>query len=321
MPCRSTFHLSLVATAAVLLGPSLLAGQATVTAAEPASVPGFRDHIVQVEGGWIDWTNGYIYADGRGRARSTSPQQRLMAMRTAELVAARNALAIASGIPLGADGNSQAGRGVRWHLHGVVSGHRTVRADWLPRARPPQARVTLQVPLWEADGTGSISHRAQLARRQPTRERLIILSKPDVVEAVARLNSEKIAVVLDARGLEVVECLFPVVVDTCGRVLYDPTAIPMSASRSMPPVQYVRADTSPAQPGAPVNRAQAANCFPRHDFVVRVRATSGGQGTELIVNAEDAEEIARSPDAVAALQAARVLVAVGPPPEAANCND
>lgn len=155
MPCRSTFCLFAAATAVVLLGQwSLLAGQATVTRAEPASVPAFRSHIVQVEGGWIDWTDGYIYADGVGRARSTSPQQRLMAMRAAELVAARNVVAIASRIPLAADGDFQAGHKVRWHLHGVVGGHRTVRADWLPRARPPQAQVTLQVPLWGADGMG-----------------------------------------------------------------------------------------------------------------------------------------------------------------------
>ena len=59
------------------------------TAMPPVLTGGFVDHLQPVGGGKIDWTNGFILAEGTGRARDRSDQQKLMAEKAAEKIAAR----------------------------------------------------------------------------------------------------------------------------------------------------------------------------------------------------------------------------------------
>ncbi|HPZ97266.1 MAG TPA: hypothetical protein PL151_18925 [Phycisphaerae bacterium] len=263
----------------------------SVEAPADAVLPGFRSHVEPVAGGRIDWTKGVILAEGTGRARNTSPRQKLMALRAAELVAARNALAVAHGIRIDASGRVEAIRDGRLRVQGMVQGQRTVRTNWQPYARPPQARVTLEVPLWGAHGVGTFLQQSRQASARAGRPR-IALAQQTVAAPPA-------TVVFDARGLDVRACLLPAVIDTAGRVLFDEATVAPAASRGSPPIRYVEWDAT-IEPTDETVR------------VIKVSALAGAEGTELVVSENAAERLARDPRAVAALRAGRVYVAVGP---------
>ena len=76
---------------------------------------GLSPHVRPVKDGRIDWAEGFILAEGQGKGsgRKRADQDRLMAKRAAELAAARNAILIADGIPVDADGRF---KNVRTHL-------------------------------------------------------------------------------------------------------------------------------------------------------------------------------------------------------------
>ena len=93
-------------------------------------------------------TSNGVAARDIGLARGTSAQQRLMARRAAEVIAARNALAAARGLGTDADGRLNRPRDGHVLLAGTVRGQRTVSTEWLPSANPPQYRVWIEVPPW-----------------------------------------------------------------------------------------------------------------------------------------------------------------------------
>ena len=94
------------AAAAIFIGivvPMMAAGAAWADGNEAEFVlpAGLSPHVRPVKDGRINWTEGFILAEGKGKGsgRKRADQDRLMAKRAAELVAARNALLIADGIP------------------------------------------------------------------------------------------------------------------------------------------------------------------------------------------------------------------------------
>ncbi len=317
----------------LLLIPVLTYGQNAPPKTLPVFTEGFRDHVEQLEGGRIDWANGYILADGVGRAKGINAQQRAMAQRAAELVAARNALALAKGIRIDANGRVADVVNGTIHVQGVLKGYEFAGTQWQPTRR--QCRVTIRVPLWGAKGVASAfrSTGQEQAGRNLLGRITLTNDRADVSDFV---------LVLDARGRKLSPCLFPVVSDREGRVLYDIGTLP--ATWRAPPVRYVESELSferlqsmielngpqfrlaeyrPAASG-PTSSVMASQPASqpgvetltevkrraKRRMAVRVAETGGQQKTQLVLTKEDAERLRKSPDAAAAMRNAQVIVVV-----------
>jgi len=302
---------------------------------------GFRDHLEPVDAGRIDWANGYLLAEGIGRATGSSEQERLMARRAGEVIAARNALAMAQGIRIDANGRVGQVRDGLVRVRGWLRGHKVVETHWLAGADPPECKVTLRVPLWGVRGLSSLflsSHRARLARSAGRRLALVV-STADVSDFV---------LVLDARGRGLSPCLFPEILDADGNVLYDLRTLSRDVAQQHPPARYVEsalefeqlraavesnrrvwfmlASAAPQEPpGESLIGQQEATSQPsnpstapsrrraKRRMAVRVAEIAGGQKTQLVLTQEDAQRLRRSPEAAGALKNAQVLVVVDAP--------
>ncbi|UCG32913.1 MAG: hypothetical protein JSU68_14765, partial [Phycisphaerales bacterium] len=304
---------------------------------------GFLDHIVWTEGGRIDWTGGFILAEGVGYAQGVDKQQELLAERAATVVAARNALAIAKGIRLDAWTTVGDVRDGLIRLEGVVKGHKVVASHWDPNAKPPECRVELRVPLWGVKSVASLyagTLRAQHGRRT-ARRRPVPDSRADVSDFV---------LVLDARGLKLNPCLFPCLVEDSGKIVYDvyvaePQMVTRQALfrfvesgdpyevmetrlrarlgarvlfiklRSDPaqkahqlgsqPEPATKPSTQPTTQPAPMTRRRAKRRLQLQGIDV-----SGPGKTQLVLTREDVDRLYGSPEGVSALRNAQVLVVV-----------
>ncbi len=189
-------------------------------------------HMQSVDGGEIDWGGGYIVAIGRGEARGTSDQDRHMARRAAEVVAARNVLAVACGVRVDADGCLADVQNGEVRLRGVLKGHKTISVDWRPNEQPPVCYVRMRAPLWGAKGAATIISDAMCAKaRRATARRLPL--------AAASGALEEMIVVIDARGVKVHPCMFPSVLMEDGAILYDVATITGRPADLAPTVRYV----------------------------------------------------------------------------------
>jgi hypothetical protein len=251
------------------------------------------------------------------------------------MAAARNALAMARGIRIDSTGKvADLADGVV-RVRGVIRGHKTVETRWVANADPPECMATLRVPLWGLEGVASAFARGCRYRMAESKSQRIELTakQADVGDLV---------LVLDGRGLELSPCLFPCVVDTDGRVLYDLTTMPPATAPSTAPVRYVEtamsyeqlearlrykapfwflpashsvqaiAASKPAlrpaasRPSKPVRRRA------KRRMAVRVTALAGRERTQLVLTKADAERLRRSSEAASALRKAQVLVVVDP---------
>jgi hypothetical protein len=228
---RRSFALAAVAELHFLLGAAAYAEGPAV--ADLPLTGGFIDHVVDAPAGRIDWANGYLLADGIGFGEGVDKQQEFLAERAATVVAARNALLLAEGIRVDAHGTvGDLGEGLV-RVEGIIKGHKIVASLWEPDVRPPRCRVVLRVPLWGIKSVASIfaeSQRAKLQRGGIPRRRLPV-GEADVSDFV---------LILDARGGKVTPCLFPVLLDSEGRTVYDLTTIAPGLVKRKPPARYVR---------------------------------------------------------------------------------
>ena len=285
----------------------------------PAWLQGFRAHVARVPGGRVDWTAGVVIAEGLGRARGTTAQQRLMAARAAEVVAARNALAAACDVRIDADGRVAGIRDGNLYVQGVVRGHQVMRPQWNPEARPPEYRLELEVPLWGVQGVASLFWRSQQVQsRYASVERIALTSAAARSATTGDVEAVESVVVIDARGLDLSECLFPSIVDARGRVLYDLATVPATVARSSSAVRYVESDVAFERLSAAVASAVDAGTDAAgvdgtrsyHRMVVRALNVAGPQHTDLILAPADADALAQSAQATDALRQARVLIVV-----------
>lgn len=268
----------------------------------------YRSHVEPIEGGRIDWTAGVLVVEGRGRAKAGTAQQRLMAARAAEVVAARNAVAMACGIQIDDEGRVRGIRDGRIYVNGVVRQHEIVRGVWDTSTTPPEYRVEMHVPLWGVEGVASLFWRTrQVQSRYGSTQRIALTQSGEL--------DPQCVVVVDARGLAVSECLFPAIADTDGRILYDLATLSIEVARSRPVARYVElaedADTKETGSMAPASSAKSEAERPNR-MVVRAVGVRGTGHTDLAVRTADADRLARSPEAAAALRHARVLILIGP---------
>ena len=330
--------------AALLVAPGLVGEPGWAQHAfadQPPLTGGFIDHLQATPGGRIDWTSGYILAEGVGYGQGVDKQQELLAERAATVVAARNALAMAKGIRLDAwTAVGDMGEG-QVRLEGIVKGHKIVESRWEPQADPPACHVVLRVPLWGVKSVSSVFRKSQSARLRRARAERSRLP-------VGRADVSDFVLVLDARGLKLRPCLFPCVVDQNGRVIYDlNTLTPESAARkalaryveSSQPFEHLQAALrsqygvrlllaryqpvgdgpedrlEPAPTSRPTSQpsSQPAGKGKRRAkrrMVLRGAEATGAARTQLVLTREDVERLRRSPEGAAALHNAQVLIVV-----------
>lgn len=240
-------------------GPGCAATGAPPTTVEPTEhrherADVFLRHVDVVENGRIDWTDGVIFAEGLGLAKGTDEQQRKMARRAAEIVAARNALKIAQDLS-NADEPHRAGAPPvqRIRVRGVIRGHTIVAGTWMPEARPPECRVTLRVPFWGVFGAGGDRPAAT-----PGRATVVLpgsrksTSGPSTTAPAADSGANAVAepgsvLIIDARGLGAIASPAVVVTTHGGKVLC--SAMPPSSRQAArdATVRFVESDVPFAQ--------------------------------------------------------------------------
>lgn len=316
-----------------------------ITAACPLSAmaqgtglpPGLTAHVRPVAGGFIDWAEGFILAEGKGIAESRDEQGQLMAQRAATVDASRNALAIALGVPLDGKALVEGAGDARVRIQGVIRGHQVKDSEWFPNETPPRARVVLRVPFWGAKGVATVFYEKQRSAAARRANRLsLIAEEVDVSEAV---------LIIDARGRKTAPCLFPVVTDEQGRVVYDVSRIARDGRDRGPVVRYVEsrltfqelsalfeeptlqprlASHQPGDPPPPASAAGKPTSLPttqpgakdapgkrqRRRIVVKAADAGAASGTQIVLTAEDAEALRQTPEGASLLRSGRVVVVV-----------
>ena len=201
---------------------------------------GCRAHVRSVPGGQIDWCDGFIIAEGKGKAEGRTENDRLMAKRAAETVAARNALLLAMDIQIDVDGRFADIRNAEVTLKGSLKGHETIAEEWRPNAVEPELIVKVRVPLWGVEGAASMVYTGQVQKALGGARRRVVLSSSgvDVSDAV---------LIIDARGTGVQPCLFPTVAEPDGVVLYDVGTLADRPKQSSPTVRYVETKLTASQ--------------------------------------------------------------------------
>jgi hypothetical protein len=304
---------------------------------------GLTPHMRDAAGGRVDWTGGYILARGEGRARGVTDRDRAMAKRAAELVAARNALAIASGLPIDGRMRFVNIRNGQVRLQGVVKGHKTVSEDWRPEAKPPTCVVEVRVPLWGVKGVASVVYTRQCRQNQGVHRHALTGASADVSDVV---------LVIDARGMDVEPCLFPVIAEPDGNRLYDVSTMSRQQGQVVPPLRYAEttmtyselraardgvAGESPLALLLASGRAtswamcrledpatqpatQPATSQPtskpdnqkrqRRRRVVKAVKTPGPDKTRIVLTKEDAERLSKDPEGASLLRSGQVVVVV-----------
>ncbi len=311
---------------------------------------GFAPHLRTVNGGRIDWGTGFILAEGKGIAPRNTERDRLMAKRAAVVVATRNALLIANGIRIDADGRFSGIRNGRVQLRGVVQGRQILSTTWRPNRDPPECVVTVRVPLWGAAGIASLVHARQRRKAAAMRATRIALARGGSVD-------EDEILVIDARGLNLDPCMYPTVRDDRGAVLYDLAAMTVAGAVVRAPLQYVETSLKHEKLGASMSiRQHHALAVPnairpepwivddgallsglsspvfgfqrpkkttsrpasrpttrktrRRRRVVRAIKSPTGRPQDIVLTKEDAAKLSKDPDAAALLRAGRVLIVV-----------
>lgn len=307
----------------------------------PAIAAGFKAHVQNQKGGGIDWTSGDIIAEGIGKARGVRVADRLGAERAASLVAARNALAIANGIQIDANGRVGNVRNGQISLNGVVKGQHIIDKSWDRNKRPPECHIKLRVPLWGVTGVVTVFSDAQrrIAMQRAGRRLVLVESNIDVSDAV---------LVIDARDYKIDPCLFPAVYSSDGAVLYDIATRTDTNAGSQPPLRYVETDMTyerlractqdppilesneiqfaivdPGQAhfsdklnmfvsGAPKPKPANPTSRPSRRRVV-VKATDPTKGknpSQIVLTKDDAEKLQQSPEGANLLRNGKVIVVV-----------
>lgn len=229
MPLRS-FGSAVKAILVCSASFSLSAGANSVRGQDPLPT-GFTPHIRPTTNGEVDWARGYVQARGYGKAKGRTPRDKQMATRAAELVAARNALAITLGLKVDDKGQLSGIRNGQVRLEGVVKGHKTYLVQWQPNENPPRCKVKIRVPIWGIKGASSVIYEQQRGAALRRGGRVALVNQ--------QMNVDEVYLVIDARGSGIEPCLFPVVTDNTGRVIYDISTIRVGPAQMPSPVQYV----------------------------------------------------------------------------------
>lgn len=285
----------------------------------PAQLPaGFAPHIHTEAGGRIDWTSGELIVRGIGRVQGSRTRDRQAAQRAAEIVAARNALALALNVPIDRDGRFRDLRDGDVRVQGALRGQRTTAVRWLPPDQPTQCEVELRAPLWGARGIAAIVARDR--RRRAIRAGHPVATVPD-----SEPTDDPAVIVIDARGTGLKPCLFPMIRQEDGAVLCDAAtavgaATAANAGAVRPTTVYVETvlsfDEIVVAIGAKREYSEAASRPVAQTRRWRpvgaaqaVKSASPHTG-DIVLSTHDADRLRSDPATAELIRTGRVLIAV-----------
>lgn len=200
----------------------------------------FRPLVQPVPGGTIEWTTGDVVVEGRGLARGTTPQDALLARRAARVVASRNALLAAAGIPIGPGGTSKNISEGSIRLDAVLRDFQEIRSDFDPATRTATSAVRL--PMYGARGVvrlaGVVLRPCGATWNWPT-------------PAARPAEPAAGVIVLDVQGTSFQPVLLPRVVTTDGRCVFEAAELGEDQATWRPAVIYATYKPVPYMSAAP----------------------------------------------------------------------
>ncbi|GMU32891.1 MAG: hypothetical protein HS101_05020 [Planctomycetia bacterium] len=282
---------------------------APVQAADPTTQPtsttalpkGFKPHVTSVPGGKVDWASGHLLVEGIGKARGTDEQQQQMAERAATVVAARNALALAAGIQINRYGRFSDVRDGTVQIEGLLKGHLAVDVNWDPAAKPPSCTITLSVPLWGIKGLSATVFEEERQRARSSAHMPIAGSQ-------GTKASDDEYLLIDCRGTHIEPCLFPIIINSDGRVLYDASVRRQYHGGILQTVRYVELDDQTAS-GATSRPALDTG---DHLHVFKSQALKRSSKTDIVLGRGDVLRIADDARLSELLRDGQVLVLLDP---------
>lgn len=284
----------------------------------PSLPAGFAPHVRAEAGGRIDWTSGELIVRGIGRVQGSRTRDRQAAQRAAEIVAARNALALALNVSIDRDGRFRELHDGEVRVQGALRGQRTTAVRWLPPDQPTQCEVELRAPLWGARGIAAIVARDR--RRRAIRAGHPVVTVPD-----SEPTDDPAVIVIDARGTGLKPCLFPMIRQEDGAVLCDAAtsvgaATAANAGAVRPTTVYVETvlsfDEIVVAIGAKREYSEAASRPVAQTRRWRpvgaaqtVKSASPHTG-DIVLSTHDADRLRSDPATVELIRTGRVLIAV-----------
>ena len=223
--------------------------------------------------GSVDWQEQVLKATGSGAPdmRSLSPAQaRLGAENAAKLDALRNLLAQAKGIRITADktvGDAMAQDEVKGRVEGVVKGFRIVKKRYYS---DQGVEMDVEVPL--AGIAQAVAGPSEMA---PSGDP----ARPG--------GSRATGLVVDARGLGLQPALAPRLLDESGKVLYGAESLSAATRKESAPARYFKT----------LEQASKAPALGTSPLLIKA---SKAKGSDLILGAAEARQLAELPPAVLA---------------------
>jgi hypothetical protein len=317
-----------------LIGAVLTAASARAQS-PPAITAGFRPYQETVADGMIDWGAGDLVAVGYGEDPQTDNQGRLLAERAATIDAARNALLLAEGIRLDADGRVVDIRDAHVHLEGVIQGHKLIDREFTPLENGAGigCRVKLQVPLYGARSVLSTVAGQALRRRDPADTRRWNMPR-------GRADVEDSVLIIDARGIGACACLYPAVRDRSGMILCDCRMVASDVARQRGMARYVVSEASfeelgttgaswsgplpdlprtvlccwqPKPAGEPQGTSRPATRRAPRRLVLRAEQATGKNQTQLVLTPADAAKLRDSEQGAELLRQGKVVIVMDAP--------
>lgn len=292
--------------------------KSVVRQATPSLPAGFKPHVRAEGDGHVDWTNGELIVRGIGRVQGPRARDRRAAQRAAEIVAARNALALALDVPIDRDGRLRDLREGEVRVRGALRGQRTTAVRWLPPDRPTQCEVELRAPLWGATGVALVAARDR-------RRKAIRAGRQAGAVADAEPADDPAIIIIDARGAGLKPCLFPMIRQEDGAVVCDAAtsvgaATAANAESARPPAVYVETSLSFEQIVAGINAKRdhsEAESRPvaqtrRWRLVGAAQAvkSAGPHTGDIVLSTDDADRLRGDPATAELIRTGRVLIAV-----------
>ena len=291
--------------ASVSAAPARAADPTTQPTSTTALPKGFKPYVTNVQGGKVDWASGRLLVEGIGKSRGTNEHQQKMAERAATVVAARNALALAAGIQINRYGRFSDVRDGTVQIEGMLKGHLAVNVMWDPTANPPSCTITLSVPLWGIKGLSATVFEEEWQRARSS-------AHFPIVDSQGTATSDDECILIDCRGTHIEPCLFPIIINSDGRVLYDASVRRQFHGGILPTVRYVELD-HPQESGATTQPALETG---DRIHLFKSQAIKRSSKTDIVLGRGDVIRISKSARLAELLRAGQVLVLLDPVPKA-----
>lgn len=280
-------------------------------AEETVRIPrGYRPHVWKLPRGYIDWGEGAVVSEGQSTCRTDRGQDKTMAQKAALNNASVQATRICNGLQIDRHQRFEDLRDSEVHLDIVVGKHPNAAVEWMGEPPALVCRLHLVVPIWGENGISSIVVEDQRVRAKSAARMAVAQPRVDDPRADD-------VILIDARGIPLLACLFPIVVVPEGRVLYNFDTRQQVHGEVRPVVRYIEVD-----PSAPATSQPGSQPADEGPILVRALQAGGNYRTDIVLRRMDAARIANDARAVRLLKEGRVFVIVDPlkgrPPQPAS---